>query len=208
MHRLIVCLALSILYGCSNVKYIEPTSGDRARVRFVTNTETAPTVLRVYSGADCTGREYEWMRLQDRALLLEPVKRLGMPLDQFRYDEHAIQEVYVSAGKPVIGILWGSRNSVPDEVFSCGVPFNITFDKNKDYEVMYVLSSNACQVRVSEIAIRKKHEIYKKQSGGHFRNNVAQFNNVHDKDSVCGNLIDRFNTEGLHELDSFKIKFN
>ena len=208
MHRLIICLLVFMLYGCSNLNYIEPEFGDRARVRFVTNTATAPTVLRVYSGADCSGREYEWMRLRDSVMWLEPVKRLGIPLGNFSYDEHAIQEVYVTANKPITAILWGTRLSGIDKSYSCGVPFTMMFQKDKDYEVMYTMTSKACHVNISEIARREVAEIYKMQSSLYFRGKIGIFYNVADENSGCGKRINRFNLEGVPELESFKLKFN
>ena len=208
MHRLIICLALSVLYGCSNLKYIEPEFGDRARVRFVTNTATAPTVLRVYGGEDCSGSEYEWMRLRNSNMWLEPVKRLGMPLGNFSYNEHAIQEVYVAANKPMTGILWGGHQSGPDNTYSCGVPFTMMFQKDKDYEVMYTMVSKVCHVDISEILKRKVSEIYKMQSSQYYRDQVARFYNVTDKKSGCSERINRFNLGEIPKQDSIKIKFN
>lgn len=208
MHRLIICLFVSVLYGCSNLNYIEPEFGDRARVRFVTNTTTAPTVLLVYGGADCSGREHEWMRLRNSDTWLEPVNRLGIPLGNFSYNEHAIQEVYVAANKPITAILWGAHQSGPDSIYSCGVPFTMMFQKDKDYEIMYSMVSKACHVNISEILQRKTSEIYKMQSGKYFREKIAIFYNETDKKSGCSKKIDRFNLEGVPKQDSFKIKFN
>jgi len=207
MRHLTICLIVILLFGCTNLHYVEPEFGDRAQVRFVTNTATAPTTLLVYGGADCSGREYEWMHLKNSDMWLEPVKRLRMPLGEFSYNEHAIQEVYVAANKPITAILWGARQSGSDIVYSCGVPFTMMFQKNRDYEVMYTMASKACNVVISEIARRKTSEIYKKQSSQYYREEIARFYNATDKNSRCSNKIERFNLEGIPEQDSFKIKF-
>lgn len=137
--------------GCAGLTYVEPTAGDRARVRFVTESPD-PTVLRVYDDPDCAGTEHEWMRLRVGPLLTSSPKRLGMPL--WNYHENAAKEVYVSVDKPITAIFWGTEVAMGygrGTHYSCGVPFTAAFQKGKDYEVKLVWDRTACNVVFSEI---------------------------------------------------------
>ena len=151
LHYLLICLLMLCLYGCASLTYVEPTSGDRARVRFVTDT-SFPIILRVYDRPDCSGNEYEWMRLRNGYVVNSSPKRLGMPL--WNYHENAAKEVYVAVGKPLTGIFFGYEQLSALGVkhfYECGVYFNVEFQNYKDYEVSFEWKRTECFVTVSEI---------------------------------------------------------
>jgi hypothetical protein len=150
MRSLLISITIFVA-GCAGLTYVEPTVGDRARVRFVTESPD-PTVLRVYDGPDCSGEEHEWMRLRVGTLLTSSPKRLGMPL--WNYHENAAKEVYVHTDKPMTAIFWGTELAMGyggGMHYSCGVPFTAAFQKGKDYEVKLVWNRTACDVVFSEI---------------------------------------------------------
>lgn len=179
-HMLTAIFVVS-LSGCAALTYVEPQTGSRARVRFVTDT-VSPSVLRVYDGDDCSGAEQEWMRLRVGVLLTGSVKRLGMPL--WSYHDNAAKEVYVSTNKPITAIFWGTE-SAGNYFYQCGVPFKASFQEGKDYEVKYRWDRTQCTVSFAEIVERKPGE-YSSQE-------IASFNNrVTDKSSGCLQQFKRF----------------
>jgi hypothetical protein len=185
MRYLVFFVLLSITCGCASLTYVEPTTGNRARVRFVTDSE-APSVLRVYEGSDCSGKEQEWMRLRVGVLLRGSVKRLGMPL--WNYHDNAAKEVYVSTEKPLTAIFWGTEVAGDYQYqyhYQCGVPVTASFQQDKDYEVKYVWNRTACTVLLSEITAGSAGE-YSLQP-------IRQFNNkVTDETSGCAKQFNRF----------------
>jgi hypothetical protein len=181
VRHLAICLLVLSLLGCSSLTYEEPQTGSRARVRFVTDTES-PSVLRVYDGADCSGTEHEWMRLRVGVLLRGSSKRLGMPL--WSYHDNAAKEVYVSTNSPLTAIFWGTE-SAGNYFYQCGVPFTASFQEDKDYEVKYRWDRSQCIVTLSEIV--------KKSANEYVAQEVAQFNNkVTNKSSGCYKQFTRF----------------
>lgn len=147
MRHYFIYLLIISLSGCASLTYVEPQTGDRARVRFATDT-VSPTVLRVYDGEDCSGDEHEWMRLRVGVLVTGSLKRLGMPL--WNYHDNAAKEVYVSSDKPISAIFWGTEIA-GNYHYQCGVPFSTSFQKDKDYEVKYIWGRTSCAVSVAEI---------------------------------------------------------
>jgi hypothetical protein len=135
------------LTGCASLSYQEPTEGSRARVRFVSTSESI-TILRVYDDASCTRNESEWMRLRAGTLINSTPKRLGMPL--WNYHKNAAKEVYVAAKKSIHGMFFGGKN-IQSTVYSCGVPFSFTFSENVDYEIAYQWRPRLCSVSIAEI---------------------------------------------------------
>ena len=146
--RLALLLALApVLAACSTLNYQEPTSGPRARVRFVTDT-TDITVVRSYGDLDCSTDEQEWMRLRKGVLLNSSPKQLGIPL--WPNEPNAAKEVYVQAGKPLSVMFYGSER-VGTTLHTCGVPIFFTFEEGRDYEVRYHQLSPQCDVSVSQV---------------------------------------------------------
>src|SRR5689334_148288 len=152
-------IALLLLTSCSALHYKEPTSGPRARVRFVTDTKEI-AVLRAYDDVGCTQNETEWMRLRNGPLITSTRKSLGMPL--WKYTDNAAKEVYVDVGRQFNWLFMSADSTlqlspvmlaglIPVEVHACGVPFSYTFIENKDYEVSLQWNRTTCRVIVSEV---------------------------------------------------------
>jgi hypothetical protein len=133
--------------ACSTLLYQEPTTGSRARVRFVSDSEQI-SVLRTYEDKNCTTNESEWMRLANHALLNSHPKRLGMPL--WNYHDNAAKEVYVEANKSIYALFTGGKRSGATN-YSCGVPFWYSFEDGADYEVRFRWAAYGCRVTVAKI---------------------------------------------------------
>lgn len=168
-----------LLSGCISYSYVEPTTGERARVRFASDSQHM-TRLRVYEGEDCA-KEQSWMPLRAGNIHGNTPKRMGMPL--WNFHEHGAREVYVAANQPVHGFMsafWTMSIGPYSGFGSCGAPFTATFQSDKDYEVKFSWDGNkSCSVVVSEILARAADEYYRRQ--------IAEFSNrVIPKNAACG----------------------
>jgi hypothetical protein len=154
-------IAVLLLMSCSALRYEEPPSGPRARVRFVTDTKEI-AVLRAYDDAGCSQNETEWMRLRNGPLITSTRKSLGMPL--WKYNDNAAKEVYVEAGRQFNWLFVSADRTlqfspimlagvIPYELHLCGVPFSYTFDETKDYEIALNWSRTTCRVVVSQVVV-------------------------------------------------------
>lgn len=161
MRTLLAALGLLACAGCAGLSYVQPTSGDRARVRFVTETSTL-AVMKGYDGPDCSGEEREWMRLRVGPLITSTVTRLGMPLWEFH--DNAAKEVYVATNKDLVALIWTEQGTL-----KCGVPVTYRFMPGQDYEVKYTSSGRSCSVSISMIAAR---------GDGHERRRVGTFDST------------------------------
>jgi hypothetical protein len=145
-RRILAIWILVLLSGCSTMKYVEPTNGERAEVRFATNSRHI-SILRVYEESECRGQEAEWMRLLSGFTISGKKKSLGMPLNT--YPQNAYKEVYVSSSGELHGMFscWGGDVPTP-----CAVPFSFHFENGRRYEVFFDYQSwKYCSVQVSEI---------------------------------------------------------
>ncbi len=146
--KLAIIFAPLLVVSCSTLKYEEPTSGPRARVRFTTNSYSV-AILRTYGDAHCETDEQEWMRLSARGIPNAIVKRLDIPLWTYR-DGQAV-EVYVAANRPLNG-MFISEYLDNRKINRCGAPFFYTFKENTEYEVShYGAPAQACSVTISTI---------------------------------------------------------
>jgi hypothetical protein len=169
--------------GCASIVYVEPTQGDRARVRFATST-TAVTVLRSYDDRACSTNEQEWMRLRNGYLVSSSPKRLGIPL--WAHHENAAKEVHVNATKPQTLMFFGSE-TVGTTIYSCGVPLTYKFEKNRDYEVDYVMKAPSCQATIYEISSKE---------GGGVRTALSTFTNRTSPETAT--CLDQFKKTRLY----------
>ena len=160
----VAALTLCGAGGCASITYVEPTQGERARVRFTTNT-IAPTVLRSYDDRACSTNEQEWMRLRNGYLISASPKRLGIAL--WAHHENAAKEVYADATKPLTLMFFGNE-TVGTTYYSCGVPLTHKFENNRDYEVAYVMTAPSCQATIYEISSK---------ADGAVRTHLSTFNN-------------------------------
>lgn len=146
MRSFLLLVFVSGLIGCSTLKYVEPQEGDRARVRFATNSESI-TVVRGYSDLECNN-EQELMRLRDGPLVNSAKKSLGMPLSDF--SKNAAKEVYFRSSEEIIIMFFGAE-SIGNVIYSCAVPLKASFQKNRDYELFFDFKYSTCQVVFTEI---------------------------------------------------------
>jgi hypothetical protein len=153
MSRLFRISLLSLLVaGCAapSLTYVEPTQGERSRVRFATGTSGLTTV-RGYDDAGCRTNEKEWMKLirGQNPLIESTPRRLGMP--GWYQHENAAKEVYVEASKAHTLMFIGSETSGTN-VYRCGVPLTFKFEKDRDYEVSFHLAPPNCSVTVLQLS--------------------------------------------------------
>ena len=144
-----VTLTVLVLAGCiSMLPYKEPSSGPRARVRFVTSTEMV-IVLRSYADAQCSQGGEEMMRLRRGIIIFGATpKQLGMPL--WAYHDNAAKEVYVSVATPFHGMFQAAgRTSALGGRKRCGIPFAIELGTGRDYE--FYFDFERCSLVASEI---------------------------------------------------------
>jgi hypothetical protein len=146
-----IAASLSVA-ACSTLTYQEPTSGQRARVRFVTDSNEV-SVLRTYGDGNCATNEVEWLRLRNGPLLNSSPRRLGMPL--WSYHANAAKEVYVETNKKIYGIFQGGEYTGV-RTYLCGTPFSYSFQENSDYEVRFKWAPKECRVTVSQVADNQK----------------------------------------------------
>jgi hypothetical protein len=148
-----IAVSLSVA-ACSTLTYQEPTSGQRARVRFVTDSDSSVvSVLRTYSDENCANNEADWMKLRNGQLLNSSPRRLGIPL--WSYHENAGKEVYVEANKEIHGLFHGNE-IFGGGTYSCGVPFSSSFKEHSDYEVRFKWAPKACRVTISQVVSSPK----------------------------------------------------
>jgi hypothetical protein len=172
MKRIVWIVPLVFLYvvGCNAVRYTAPTTGSRARVRFVAETEI-PTEVYSYKTNNCEGEE-RWMLLRKGPFLNSPQKRLGIPL--YIYHKNAAKEFYVSTEKPLI-VMFKNYKSVgyPANTFICDVPVFYQFEE-KDYEVSFNWPSYAtgCTGEVFEI-VETNFGLHKKRLLKTFDNKMS-----------------------------------
>lgn len=142
-----IILITLFMSGCSTIVYQEPLSGDRARVRYATDSGSI-TVLYAYNDKNCATGEEEWMRLTTGTLIRPQPKTMGLPLNN--HQQNAAKEVYVQSTKPTYSMFTGST-TVGNYIYSCGVPFSYHFETGKDYEVFFKMYMDRCSINVAEI---------------------------------------------------------
>lgn len=146
-----VCLLSLLAAGCAapSLTYVEPTQGERARVRLATGT-SGVTVVRGYDDSGCRTNEKEWMRLiRGQVPLIESApRRLGLP--GWYHHQNAAKEVYVDASRPQTLMFIGNETSGVTN-HRCGVPLTVKFENGRDYEVSYHLGPPNCSVTVYQL---------------------------------------------------------
>jgi hypothetical protein len=145
---LLACLMIS---ACSTLSYKEPSAGERARVRFASQTEHV-VVVRGYDDKACAANEQEWMRLRAGYLANSNSKRLGMPL--WRFHDNGAKEVYVDATRPFHGLIGSADREIQaftTIIHSCAVAVTFDFKPGVDYEVEYLWDRQTCSVNISQI---------------------------------------------------------
>jgi hypothetical protein len=142
-----IALLLAACAGMPGLLYVEPTQGDRARVRFTTNL-SATTVLYGFEESECRGKREEWMRLSNYDVISPTPRRLGIPL--WNHHPNAAKEVFVNAARPV-NLMFSATLNDGYYVNQCLVPLTFKFEKDRDYEVAFSLTPQNCIATANEI---------------------------------------------------------
>jgi hypothetical protein len=146
-----VCLLSLLAVGCAapSLTYVEPTQGERARVRLATGT-SGVTVVRGYDDSGCRTNEKAWMRLirGQNPLIESSPRKLGLP--GWYHHENAAKEIYVEASREQTLMFIGTETS-GNTLHRCGVPLTFRFEKDRDYEVSYHLGPPNCSVTVYQL---------------------------------------------------------
>ena len=127
------------MVGCRTVMYEDPNSGDLAKVRFADTKGFGSVHLLRYDDDQCTeSSEHMMMMIASIGIRHPHPRRLGLPL--WNYRDEAANEVLIPADKPFVGtFLWGEITGAYGAApigHSAGVAFKITFEKDKDYEIL------------------------------------------------------------------------
>lgn len=137
-----------IVASCTAINYMEPTTGELSRVRFVTN-DTNRVTVNLYETVDCK-KDSIWMTLRNGPLIDPSPKSLNMPLSN--YHKNSFKEFYVESNKERIIVIWGLSPLNMSTSLRCGVPVNLSFLKpDRDYELLYEYGMYGCSVYVSEL---------------------------------------------------------
>lgn len=158
----------ALLMGCAAVRYSEPESGERARVRFALDSSVnSVSVVRSYEDENCSG-EREWMRLVNEFVVRPDVRRLGMPLSEFH--ENGAQEFYVRAEHRHFFMFEGASDLGNMRVV-CAVPLSFVPRADQDYEIVLSLErAGHCQAVLSQLVDNG--------AGGAGRQHLNTFENV------------------------------
>ncbi|ACK48094.1 hypothetical protein G3485_09650 [Shewanella baltica] len=134
----------TIISGCATT-YVEQSSGDLARVRFVAKNSGAPTAVNLYSEKNCENK-IPVTSLLGRSIELFPIeKRLGIPL--WDYSANAAKEFNMPANvEQNIMII---QNTGGLSSIACGAYFQFTYEKNNDYEIIF--DSQKCTATIYKI---------------------------------------------------------
>lgn len=187
-----------LLTSCVTIDYEEPTSGERAKVRYaVVDSGNSLTSTRAtayhFSDKNCSDKK-RMLSISDDGtnkpfdFINKQKQSLGINL--MDYNKGAVEEVWAKTNTDFITVLVGSINgSGPasigvDRVYACAVKLETKFDKNKEYEFVYFQPKyNVCEVKMNEIV---------KVQGIYERRNIKTFiNNAESISANCQVVIDK-----------------
>jgi hypothetical protein len=203
----IILIFLTIIFlfmlGCTAVKYNEPGTGSRARVRFAANTPESDwlghgydTHVYGYEAENCE-KEEEWMFLRNGILLGRSKKTLGIPL--WNFHKNAAKEVNISTDKPLI-VQFKSYTFRTDcflilcqaHWYICDVPVIYQLEE-RDYEISFYWDhyEEQCYANVFEI-VKSKSGVYERLLLRRFDNKITSNN---------ANCMKAFNKRRRHWSD-------
>lgn len=146
MYRYIFPLFI-LVSGCTTSPYQEPIAGDRARVRFATESPGVSVVYR-YEDEQCSAdKESEITRLRAGYLFSSNPKRIGMPMDRFH--PNGSNEFFFKANTRLIGVFSGGEDSGTNG-YTCKVPFGFNVTQG-DFEVVFFASRYGCGASINKI---------------------------------------------------------
>jgi hypothetical protein len=147
LHRYILPIFL-LVSGCTTAPYQEPNSGERARVRFATESQGVTVVFK-YEDERCSAdRENEITRLRAGHLFNSNPKRIGIPMDRFH--PNGFNEFYFKANTKLIGVFSGGED-FGTSGYTCKVPFGFEVTQG-DFEVVFFASRQGCGASINKIA--------------------------------------------------------
>ncbi|TQF71339.1 hypothetical protein [Pseudoalteromonas luteoviolacea] len=140
-----------LVSGCASttVDYEEPTAGDRAKVRFVASGHHGGEALVVgFDNAECANAKNRVSLYAKMHGSFIKSKKVGVPL--WEYGDYAAnaKEYYFEADKPSNFLIYKKHSGVGTSI-SCGIFVDMTFAKNKNYEIDF--NTNTCLASVYEI---------------------------------------------------------
>jgi hypothetical protein len=137
---------VSLLSGCAT-NYVEQANGDLARVRFVAKDGVGATNVNFYDGKNCEVKTQVTSLLGRTSVDLFPKeKRLGIPL--WSYSPNAAKEFNIPANVEKNVMIVQNFGGLGTGM-ACGAYFQVTYQKNKDYEVIF--DSQKCTAEIYEI---------------------------------------------------------
>lgn len=159
MRMVVIGIIAMALSGCGNIKnvlayskdYMEPTSGDTARLRIITN-----GMVRGVPGRDCIDWQVPGagvMAVRNSGFADKNNGRsLGMPAGSDRADGmvHVRSELKVQANKPLAINFQGFGRVSNGTSYSCQQRFSFTPQANQDYE-LNLLEDSSCLISLVQL---------------------------------------------------------
>ncbi|CAO5676055.1 MAG: hypothetical protein NEHIOOID_00633 [Holosporales bacterium] len=174
MRKLFVLLVAVFISGCAKqLSYVEPTTGERSRVRFVTK-DYAETYVTKYTSNKCTN-DFIMMRIHNSSpILIDNLKQIGIPL--WQYTKANAVEVFMDGNKDHYFMFTSSHHTISGRYIhteSQGVYVQQKLLANHDYEFIYYWDKNGSFVEVYEIVsdkngprkilLNKKNNVFKNE---------------------------------------------
>lgn len=136
----------TILSGCATT-YVEQSSGDLARVRFVAQDGVGSTNVNLYKEKSCENKTPVTSLLGRTSIELFPKeKRLGIPL--WNYSANAAKEFNMPANVEQNIMIVQNFGGIGSGM-ACGAYFQFTYEKNNDYEIVF--DSQKCIATIYKI---------------------------------------------------------
>jgi hypothetical protein len=181
--------AVPLLHGCLST-HLEPTTGPRAQVRFVSKIGGSVVNVDVLSFANekCEGRklvaELNGIAIQHNR------KKIGMPLAN-EFGEKDISEIHVEAGKPLIFTMGVWAGSVYSGVSMCYLTTTFLPAENQMYEATFAVAPEVCGVGLHRLEKTDSGYVRVKEESRRVLPHSCTINGVEHFDSPGGTEADQ-----------------
>ena len=151
---LAVSLGIALAAGCAQ-KYVSPTSGPTAKMRFKTSTEDNTFLYRLDIGSCPAKPSKSLVASAGKATILDmgevsPIQMVGTSGAK----EPLIRERLIEAGQPFVFEVSSSRTAVVGSPgYWCKVSGGFFPQPSGEYEIRYTLEPKACRVRVYQLSL-------------------------------------------------------
>ncbi|MCF2857176.1 hypothetical protein L1286_06835 [Pseudoalteromonas sp. SMS1] len=140
-----------LVSGCATttVDYVEPTIGERAKVRFVASGHHGGETMVVgFDNAECGNAKNRVSLYAKMHGSFIKSKQVGVPLWQYGDYAANAKEYYFEANKPHHFLIYKKHSGVGTSI-SCGTFVDMKFESKRNYEIDF--NTNNCLTSVYEI---------------------------------------------------------